>query len=206
MRHQFFHICMLACNRMMMSRAMRKRVLCHMRTTKARSLISAFIVRCLDSVMSLVSVTKMSSLMLASVAAQAGLCLALSETPEDTFSHGVAQMQMSPTHNNPRQLEKRQQKNKGKGDKRQKAKGATLSHIEGWPQYGFDNTKHDTVHPGVNKVAEKAMISIRNNRIPRPSPDTIRERNKKSKRHKVTQHKRKAKRSPLSQQMSTRPS
>ena len=33
-----------------------------------RSLISAFVVRCLDSVMSLVSVTKISSLMLASVA------------------------------------------------------------------------------------------------------------------------------------------
>ena len=34
------------------------------------SLISAFVVRCLDSVMSLVSVTKISSLMLASVAEQ----------------------------------------------------------------------------------------------------------------------------------------
>ena len=47
----------------------------------------AFVVRCLDSVMSLVSVTKISSLMLASVAEQASLSLALSETPEDTFSH-----------------------------------------------------------------------------------------------------------------------
>ena len=37
------------------------------------SLISAFVVRCLDSVMSLVSVTKISSLMLASVAEQASL-------------------------------------------------------------------------------------------------------------------------------------
>ena len=60
---------------------MRKRVLCYMRTTKAQislricALISAFVVRCLDSVMSLVSVTKISSLMLASVAAQAGLSL-----------------------------------------------------------------------------------------------------------------------------------
>ena len=36
-----------------------------------RSLISAFVVRCLDSVMSLVSVTNISSLMLAAVAAQA---------------------------------------------------------------------------------------------------------------------------------------
>ena len=53
------------------------------------SLISAFVVRCLDSVMSLVSVTKISSLILASVAAQAGLCLAWSETPEDTFCRVV---------------------------------------------------------------------------------------------------------------------
>ena len=55
-----------------------------------RSLISTFVVHCLDSVMSLVSVTKISSLMLASVAAQAGLCLAWSETPEDTFCCVVA--------------------------------------------------------------------------------------------------------------------
>ena len=57
-----------------------------------RSLFSAFVVRCLDSVMSLVSVTKISSLMLASVAAQAGLCLAWSETPEDTFCHVMVHM------------------------------------------------------------------------------------------------------------------
>ena len=55
-----------------------------------RSLISAFVVRCLDGVMSLVSVTKISSLMLASVAEQAGLSLTLSETPEDTFCHDEA--------------------------------------------------------------------------------------------------------------------
>ena len=53
-------------------------------------LISAFVVRCLDSVMSLVSVTKFSSLMLASVAEQASLSLTWSETPEDTFSHDEA--------------------------------------------------------------------------------------------------------------------
>ena len=56
------------------------------------SLLSAFVVRCLDSVMSLVSVTKISSLILASVAEQANLSLTWLETPEDTFSHGVAQM------------------------------------------------------------------------------------------------------------------
>ena len=55
-----------------------------------RSLTSAFVVRCLDSVMSLVSVTKISSLMLASIAEQASLSLTWSETPEDTFSHDEA--------------------------------------------------------------------------------------------------------------------
>ena len=56
------------------------------------SLISAFVVRYLDSVMSLVSVTKMSSLILASVAEQASLSLTWSETPENKFSHGAAQI------------------------------------------------------------------------------------------------------------------
>ena len=48
--------------------------------------------RCLESVMSLVSVTKISSLMLAFVAKQAGLCLAWSGTPEDTFCRVVAHL------------------------------------------------------------------------------------------------------------------
>ena len=53
-----------------------------------RSLISAFVVRCPDSVITLDSVTKISSLLLASVAEQASLSLTWSETPEDgTFSH-----------------------------------------------------------------------------------------------------------------------
>ena len=56
-----------------------------------RSLISAFVVRCLDSLMSLVSVTKISSLMLASVAEQVSLILTWSETTEETFSHDEAQ-------------------------------------------------------------------------------------------------------------------
>ena len=55
-----------------------------------RSLISAFVVRCLDSVMSLVSVIKISSLMIASVAEQASLSMTWSETPKDTFSHEEA--------------------------------------------------------------------------------------------------------------------
>ena len=56
------------------------------------SLISAFVVHCLDSVMSLVSVTKISRLMLAYVAEQASLSLTWSEIPEGTFSHDEAQM------------------------------------------------------------------------------------------------------------------
>ena len=63
---------------------MRKLVISHMRTTKCasmqsgqHSLISTFVVRCLDSVMSLVAVTKISSLILASVAEQASLSLDL---------------------------------------------------------------------------------------------------------------------------------
>ena len=42
--------------------------------------------------MSLVSVTKISSLMLASVAEEASLSLTWSETSEDTFSHAEAQV------------------------------------------------------------------------------------------------------------------
>ena len=67
-------------------------VICEQQRCSPHSLISAFVVRCLDSVMSLVSVTKISSLMLASVAAQAGLSLTWSETPEDTFCGVVAHL------------------------------------------------------------------------------------------------------------------
>ena len=51
-----------------------------------RSLISAFIVRCLDSIIPLVSISKISSLNLSSVAAQAGLVA----NPEDRFSRDEA--------------------------------------------------------------------------------------------------------------------
>ena len=57
-----------------------------------RGLISTFVVRWIDSVMSLVSVTQISSLLLASVAEQASLSLTWSETPEDTFCHDEAQL------------------------------------------------------------------------------------------------------------------
>ena len=55
-----------------------------------RSLISTFVVHCLDSVVSLVSVNKIPSLMIASVAEQASLSQTWSETPEDMFSHDEA--------------------------------------------------------------------------------------------------------------------
>ena len=58
----------------------------HLKINDPRSLISALVVRSLDSVMSLVS-----SLVLASVVAQWGLCMAWSETPEDTFCRVVTQ-------------------------------------------------------------------------------------------------------------------
>ena len=61
-----------------------------------RSLISAFVVRCLNSVMSLVLVTQISSLMLASVAEQASFNLTWSETPKDMFSHDEAHMYIAP--------------------------------------------------------------------------------------------------------------
>ena len=50
-----------------------------------RSLISAFIVRCLDSIISLVSISDISSLYLASVAEQGDLSLIWSETPKTGF-------------------------------------------------------------------------------------------------------------------------
>ena len=46
--------------------------------------------------MSLVSVTNISSLMVASVAEQASLSLTWSETPKDTFSHDEARLYSFP--------------------------------------------------------------------------------------------------------------
>ena len=50
-----------------------------------RSLMSAFVVRCLDSIISIVAIPKISSLYLASVAAQAGLSLPWLQTPKTGF-------------------------------------------------------------------------------------------------------------------------
>ena len=56
------------------------------------SLISAFVVHCLSSVIFLYSIAEISRLKLTSVAAQAGLCLTWSETPDDTFCRDEAHM------------------------------------------------------------------------------------------------------------------
>ena len=50
-----------------------------------RSLIRTFVVRCLDSIIPLVSIHAISSFYLASVAAQAGLNLLWSQTPKTGF-------------------------------------------------------------------------------------------------------------------------
>ena len=49
------------------------------------SLISTFVVHCLDIIVPLVSISKISSLCLASVAVEAGLCLTLLKTPKIGF-------------------------------------------------------------------------------------------------------------------------
>ena len=63
----------------------------------SRILISAFVVHCLDSIISLDSIAEISTLSLASVAAQAGLCLAWSETSVDMFCRVVAHLSTSKT-------------------------------------------------------------------------------------------------------------
>ena len=57
-----------------------------------RSLISAFVVRCLDSIIPSVSISEISSLYLASVAAQAGLSLPWVPNAKDRFSGDEAHM------------------------------------------------------------------------------------------------------------------
>ena len=57
-----------------------------------RSLISAFVVRSSDSVISLVSRSEISRFQQVAVAEQAGLNVTWSQTPEDTFSLDGAQM------------------------------------------------------------------------------------------------------------------
>ena len=58
-----------------------------MRTTKAQISLRgcAFVIHCFDSIIPLVSIPKISSLYLASVAAQAGLSLPRLQTPKTDF-------------------------------------------------------------------------------------------------------------------------
>ena len=58
------------------------------------SLISSFVVRCLDSVIPLVSISEISSLYQASVAAQAGFESYLVGNPEDQFSCDEAHIEL----------------------------------------------------------------------------------------------------------------
>ena len=51
----------------------------------ARSLICAFDLHCLDSIIPLLAIAEISRLQLASVAAEAGLCFTKSQTPKTGF-------------------------------------------------------------------------------------------------------------------------
>ena len=51
----------------------------------SRSVISSFVVRCLDSIILLISISELSSLYLATVAVHAGLSLTWSQTPKTGF-------------------------------------------------------------------------------------------------------------------------
>ena len=57
-----------------------------------RSLITTLVVRCLDSMICILAIAKVSRLYLVSVAEQAGLSLTWSKIPEDTFSRDMAHM------------------------------------------------------------------------------------------------------------------
>ena len=55
-----------------------------------RSLISTFVVRCLDSMIHILALCKVSRFLIISVALMAGLNLTWSKIPEDTFSRDMA--------------------------------------------------------------------------------------------------------------------
>ena len=59
-----------------------------------RSLISTFVVRCLDSIICILALSKVSRFQLASVAEQAGLNLTWSKISEDAFLRDVAHIVM----------------------------------------------------------------------------------------------------------------
>ena len=57
-----------------------------------RSLISTFVVRCLESILCILAISKVSRFQLASVAEQAGLNVTWSKITKDTFSRDVAHL------------------------------------------------------------------------------------------------------------------
>ena len=57
-----------------------------------RSLISTFVVRCLDSMIYILALSKVTRLELASVAEQSGLNVTWSKILENTFSRDMAQL------------------------------------------------------------------------------------------------------------------
>ena len=86
------HKYVVAMERIYMNHIMRKPVSCHKRTTKAHislhmcaSLISAFVVRCLDSITSPVVTSKISRILLACFPEQTDLSLTWSQTPKTGF-------------------------------------------------------------------------------------------------------------------------
>ena len=66
-----------------------------------RSLISNFVVRCLDSMICILTISKVSRFWLASIAEQAGLNVTWSKIPEDTFSCDVALLSVSSHYETP---------------------------------------------------------------------------------------------------------
>ena len=57
-----------------------------------RSLISTFVVRCLDSMICILAISKVSRVYLASIAEQVGLNVTWLKIPEDTFLRDMAQI------------------------------------------------------------------------------------------------------------------
>ena len=59
------------------------------------SLISTFVVHCLDNIISLISLFEISSLWLVTAAEQAGLSFTWSQTPEDRFPRDMAHFKVT---------------------------------------------------------------------------------------------------------------
>ena len=76
-----------------LDRVMQKCVLCHMRPTKVQISLRmdcAFVVRCSDSMICILAISKVWRYYLVSVAVHTGFNLTWSKIPEDTFSRDVA--------------------------------------------------------------------------------------------------------------------